>query len=279
MRFELVATRSGALALKDAAVGEVMHPGLGPIEEARRLHVEGSGLAVRLEAPGRAPVVVHDVGLGAGSNAAQAIALAGRAGRELRIYSFENDLAPYRFTLEHADAFGLPRGAARLLEGRAAGRGWEWLLVEGDALASMPRQPEADVIFWDPYSSRANPGLWSVRAFSIALACSRADAVLTTYSSSTAVRTAMLLAGWAVGRGPVLDRGRHATVAAREVGQLAEPLGAEFLERRKRSSAGWPVDAGENAGERLAALPQMRTRKGGKPEIVPGTTGAGRRRT
>jgi queuine tRNA-ribosyltransferase len=263
VRFELVSTRSGARALKDAAVGEVMHPGLGPIEEARRLHVEGSGLAERIASPASTPLVVYDVGLGAGSNAAQAIALRERmgAGRELMIFSFETDLAAYRFALEHPETFGLPVAAPDLLKGLATDRGWEWLLVEGGALEGMPRQPvKAEVLFWDPFSFRACPELWSVRAFAIALAASAGDAVLTTYSSSTTVRTAMLLAGWAVGHGPVLGAGRGTTVAARDAAALADPLDAGFLERRARSSAPWPHDAPPDARERLAACAQFARR-------------------
>lgn len=260
VRFELVTTRSGARALRDNSVGEVMHPGLGPVDEAQRLHVAAAALERRLRASDPQPLVLFDVGLGAGSNAAQAIALVERIRppRDLWIYSFENDLAAFAFAIQHSDEFGLPRRAGDLLASQATGLGWTWNLADGDALERIAAQPlEAEVLFWDPFSFRANPQLWSVRAFSTALANSRADAVLTTYSNSTTVRTAMLLAGWAVGRGPVLEAGRETTVAARDVAMLEAPLDAGFLAKRVRSSAPWPEDAPEDAMERLERCVQF----------------------
>jgi len=67
-RFAFVTTRDGAPAVVDRAVGEVMHPVIGPAVESERLYVAQSRLAARL-AEGGAPLVLFDVGLGAGSNA------------------------------------------------------------------------------------------------------------------------------------------------------------------------------------------------------------------
>lgn len=161
-RFELVHTRGGELALQDAAVGEVMHPGLGPIAESRELHVGGAGLAARLADGAPEPVVVFDVGLGAGSNAAAAIACreaAAPGSRAILVVSFEADSAASRFALERPSVFGLQPGAERLLEaGAIAGPGWSWRVVLGDALASLARQEvRPDVIFTGPVLAGGQP--------------------------------------------------------------------------------------------------------------------------
>src|SRR5690349_20990417 len=70
---EVVRIRSGAWAMLDRASGEVMHPIEGPCAEAERLYVAASGLERRLGEPEPSPLVVLDVGLGAGSNAAAAL--------------------------------------------------------------------------------------------------------------------------------------------------------------------------------------------------------------
>ncbi|MDP9066235.1 MAG: tRNA guanosine(34) transglycosylase Tgt, partial [Pseudomonadota bacterium] len=71
-RFEVV-VREGVGRIRDLASGEVMHPGYGPEDEARSLYVDQSGLVQRLQAADDCPLVVWDVGLGAGANAMAAI--------------------------------------------------------------------------------------------------------------------------------------------------------------------------------------------------------------
>src|SRR5690606_23391575 len=110
---EVVTTRSGAQAMRDRRSGEVMHPVVGPREEAERLYLEPSGLRPRLE---RGPLVLLDVGLGAGSNAVAAwrfSELRSTPAPRLEIVSFERDLSALRLALEpeHAPAFDLD-GAA-----------------------------------------------------------------------------------------------------------------------------------------------------------------------
>src|SRR5690606_5601045 len=110
--------------------------------------------------------------------------------------------------------------------------GARWTVREGDALTTLASTPEqAEVLFWDPFSQSANPSLWTVAAFATALAHATADATLITYSSSTTARTALLIAGWWVAEGPLLERGRRTTSAG--AGRLENPLGPEWLERRK----------------------------------------------
>lgn len=258
-RFGLVRTRDGALALKDEQAGEVMHPGLGPSQEAERLYVQGSGLPGRLSRCGP-PLVLFDVGLGAGSNASRALATHAslERPRALEIVSFENDLGAFAFALEHPEAFALPEGARVLLGGGAyEAPGVRWSVRCGDALALLATETRrAELVFWDPFSQAANPGLWTVAAFRAARAASADGAVLVTYSTSTTARSALLLAGWWVGEGPVLERGRRTTVAANGPGSIV-PLRRDWLGKRARSTAPWPVDAPGNGAELIALHPQF----------------------
>ena len=93
MSHEVVTTPSGALAMRCRETGETMHPGVGPIVEAEALYVQQSRLAARLAAQSP-PLVLFDIGLGAGSNAlaARAIAEAAAPGSApLHIVSFERE--------------------------------------------------------------------------------------------------------------------------------------------------------------------------------------------
>src|SRR5262245_7686328 len=107
--FELVTLRNGARAVRHLGHGEVMHPSVGPWQEALRLYVEQPRLAERLRQPGP-PLVILDVGLGAATNAVAALTRARELGperhRALEVISLEVDLAPLRLAL--ADPVGFP---------------------------------------------------------------------------------------------------------------------------------------------------------------------------
>lgn len=269
---EVVRIRSGAWAMLDRASGEVMHPIGGPCAEAERLYVEASGLQQRLCQPDPSPVVVLDVGLGAGSNAAAALrsCLALPASRRsLRLLSIDRSRAALELALEpeHADAFGFHGAAgdaARALvqAGIYEGPGIEWRLCEDDALAVfavLAREPGfgADVVFWDPFSPASNPELWTFAAFRALFPLCRPGASVHTYSGATQVRSALLLAGFRVGLGQKIADGKFATVAALEPTGLEQPLDRRWLERLARSTAPFPPDAPADALDRVRALPQF----------------------
>ncbi|HTV24100.1 MAG TPA: MnmC family methyltransferase [Polyangiaceae bacterium] len=265
----MVRTRSGAWAMLDRESGEVMHPIGGPCSEAERLYVAASGLVRRLAEPETAPLVLLDVGLGAGSNVAAALrarASLASGGRPLRIVSIDRTLAALELALagEHAEAFGWSGAlldAARTLvrDGAYSAPGLEWQLRAGDVfevLAALAREPgfAADVVFWDPFSPGANPELWTLAAFRALFRVCRPGASVHTYSGATQVRSALLLAGFGVGIGDKIAEGKHATVAALAPARLEQPLDRRWLQRLERSTAPFPPDAPADALERVRAL-------------------------
>jgi len=231
---EVVRTSGGALAIRSVEDGEVMHPGVGPLVEAEVLYVRQSRLGERLAA---GPVVLFDVGLGAGTNALAAWRTAERGTGRLELVSFERDLGALELALAHADDFGFDgesAGAARALieHGRHETARTLWRLERGEVLEALDRQAvRADVIFWDPFSPRVNPELWTAEAFARARARAAARGTLFTYSASTAVRVAMLAGGWAVGVGDAIGTKRQTTAAAVEAADLARPLPPSWLRR------------------------------------------------
>jgi queuine tRNA-ribosyltransferase len=267
-RFEIVLTSQGAPAVRDHQVGEVMHPVVGAAVESERLYVAQSRLRERLAEPGP-PLVLLDVGLGAGANALAALrAGLAAAGRGLEIVSLdrETDALALAASDDGAARLGLAPGeveacrailgAGRFERGRV-----RWRLVRGDLHETLPGLAVlADVLFWDPYSPRADPAPWSLQAFSAARARCAPGATLFTYSTATATRTSLLLAGFAVGRGDPSGPKEETTAAATDAALLARPLDARWLERVARSSAPFPDDAPPDALERLRALPQLAAR-------------------
>src|SRR5262245_14251923 len=219
---EIVQSWTGARVMRDKLTGELMHP-VGPLIESLRLYVEASNLAARLQQRSEDALVLWDVGLGAASNAGMAWrcseALTG-ARRGLRIVSFDRSLAALELALRPANAraFALDGGAGEaareLLENgrhRTAHTDWELRLGDLEDLLQRSDAERVDIVFWDPFSPSANPWLWSCAAFAAARRACRAGATLHTYSGATAVRSALLLGGFAVGLGERVSKGKSAT--------------------------------------------------------------------
>jgi queuine tRNA-ribosyltransferase len=262
---EVVRTRGGALAMRSLEAGEVMHPGVGPLAEARQLYVQQSRLADRLR-EGGPELVLFDVGLGAGSNAlaARAESEGAPAGaRRLALVSFERDLGALALALEHGPAFGLEGESAQaarelLACGRSETPRTRWRLERGELLDALAReQARADIVFWDPFSPRANPSLWTIAAFAAARRVAGPRCTLFTYSASTATRLALLLAGWAVGTGDPIGTRAHTTAAAVQVADLARPLDRSWLARLSRPDVPLPADAPAGAVARAGTCPQF----------------------
>jgi queuine tRNA-ribosyltransferase len=266
---EIVLTRSGARAMLDHTTGEVMHPVVGPLVEARRLYVQPARLLERLSEPSPSALVLLDVGLGAGSNAAAAYELAAAlpvGARQLSLVSFDRSLSALQLALspENAAAFGLEGGAGQAARALLARRSYSgarclWRYVEGDLTSTLVSEPEAsaDVVFWDPFSLRANPGLWTFSTFAALRRICRAGATVHTYSGATQIRAALLLAGFGVGLGEKISEGKYGTYAAVSPAVPALPLDRRWLERLSRSSAPFPPDAPPDALERIRGLPQF----------------------
>ncbi|EPX55191.1 tRNA-guanine transglycosylase [Cystobacter fuscus DSM 2262] len=249
--FELVTLRNGARAVRHLGHGEVMHPATGPWQEAQRLYVEQPRLAERLRTPGE-PLVIHDVGLGAATNAVAALTCARELGAErrrgLEVVSFEVDLAPLRLAL--ADAAGFPflqpfRDAAEALmrDGAWEEAGLRWRLHLGDARGRMEGVPRADLVFFDPFSPASNPEMWTEEVLARVRVGCREDgegALLMTYSAATPTRVTLLLAGFYVGAGVSTGTKGETTVAATRRAALGSPLGERWLERWRRSSSRAP---------------------------------------
>ena len=271
----------GFASIQQISSGEIMHARTRPMEEARLLYVEPSRLAERLRAVptgGGKPLIVWDVGLGAAANAMAAIrcyetqAVAGGPVCAMRLVSFEHDLDSLRLALAyHHDFLYLRHGgpAGLLQTGHWQSKtypGLSWTLAAGDFLqtiagANVPAAPE--LIFYDPFSGNSDSRLWTLDAFrQLRAACAGRGTELFTYSFSTAVRAALLAAGWYVAIGRGIGERTETTVAltpearARPEIESHELLGADWLAKWKRSGAripGW-VRADEKAAFETAIL-------------------------
>jgi tRNA U34 5-methylaminomethyl-2-thiouridine-forming methyltransferase MnmC len=268
--FEIVTVQAGVRSIRSREFGETFHPVIGPMAEARTLHVAGARLRERLAATSER-FVVWDGGLGAAANALAVIEAA--EDRPLELHSFDRTTAPLVFALRHADELSYlsPYRAAleRLLDtGRATVAKVDWFFQAGDFAETLsnPDLPAPHAILYDPYSPATNPEMWTLGHFT--RLHTRLDptrpCLLTNYTRSTAVRVTLLLAGFFVGRGPATGEKVETTIAANAPGVLDDPLPVTWLDRVARSTRGGPLRLGKDAAgitadelERLKTHPQF----------------------
>jgi len=258
--FSLVTVASGAVSLRSLEHGETFHPVIGPMAEARALHVAESRIVERA-GKGERPFVIWDVGLGAAANAVAVLeALAGTpCPARIALHSFDCTAAPLAFALSHAEALGYLAKwrepvAALIAHGRASAGEVDWHFHRGDfrEFVCAPRAdvPPPDAILYDPYSPASNRSMWTLEHFTRLRACldPARPCTLTSYSRSTSIRVTLLLAGFHVGCGGAIGEKDQTTVAATHRALLAQPLGAEWLGRVERSTRGAPLRESRNPG-------------------------------
>jgi queuine tRNA-ribosyltransferase len=244
--------------------GEVMHCASDPLDEAASLYVDQSGLRDRLLENPESEVVLWDVGLGAAANAMASIFLHEKLSESgepcrLTIASFENDLNPLKLARGLPSLFRQVRhpAVASLLDTSA----WRskndlisWTLYFGDFLDRLEEAPMPDIVFFDPFSYKTNATLWTAGAFARLYARCRSGTIVLTYSSSTAVRTAMLAAGFWIAAGISTGAKTETTVALVPGGGAEDRyrlLGPEWLERWERSQSQLPPGASADEAGRF----------------------------
>jgi hypothetical protein len=212
----------------------------------------------------------------------------GTAGR-LHLVSFDNTLEPLAFALEQAQALGYFHGyetiVSRLLLERSVefsdgGRIVQWQAIVADfpnwvASSTAANLPKPDAIFFDAFSPAKNPAMWTLPVFEslFRLLDPLRPCALTTYSRSTMVRVALLLAGFYVGRGRPSGAKEETTVAANRLESLEEPLDAAWLQRARRSGSAEPL---KNATYRQSPLSgESWARLRAHPQFVSGQALAG----
>jgi hypothetical protein len=102
--------------------------------------------------------------------------------------------------------------------------------------------------------------LWSLEVFEALRDHVAPDrpCLLATYSRSTVVRVALLLAGFYVGRGRPVAGKEETTVACDRVELLEQPLDPAWLARAMRSSSAEPIRDGRYAAKPLSEPTRQR---------------------
>jgi queuine tRNA-ribosyltransferase len=242
--------------IRDPALNEQMHRGNDPDAEARLLYVEQTQVARTASSSTTKELVIWDLGMGAAHNAMAALrtieSLETRTDLKVELISFENDLDALRLSTKYAQYFPHLRHAAPhqiLSQGAFSSRThpFDWRLIIGDMLETIAAAPGPDVVMFDPFSSLSHPQFWETDFLIRLRGCaSTRGFVLSTYSSATAFRAALLASGYWVFEGVLTGGSRPSTFAfshfmpTHPAWVESQRLKGEWLQRWRRSSTRFP---------------------------------------
>ena len=222
----LFPTEDGSVTFWSETFQETFHSSHGAKHEAEAKFVSPAKIAEKART--QTQLNILDVCYGLGYNTAAAIACllaisesSGDRTANLAIIALENNLE----VPQKAIAAGLvdiwQPAIAKILQTAAEtqivkSETLSLQLLIGDARQTINQVPKkwADVIFLDPFSPPHCPQLWTVEFIQLLADCLKPDGCLVTYSSSAAVRTAMLMAGLQIGAIAPIGRKSPSTIAA-----------------------------------------------------------------
>ena len=204
-------TRDGSFTFFSTAFGESFHSGQGARSEAFAKFVVVTDLARRSQQP---TLRLLDICYGLGYNSAAAIETIWKSNPQcnIELYALELDntvaigaTTPAlleSWTLEVQEI--LKELATTQIVKREYLTAHLWIGDARSTIQTLSAQGfQADAIFFDPFSPRKCPQLWTVEFFQAVSQCLAPDGILATYSRSASVRSAMRSAGFAIGSIPV----------------------------------------------------------------------------
>jgi queuine tRNA-ribosyltransferase len=237
-----------------------------PSEEANKLYVDSRRRA--LDQPTTtSELVITDVGRRRHQRHGGNSLL--RAPRKLK------DLRPVRLLSFERTSIRLPsRQASRLHAVPASQRAVEnssygsWHHASGCSMATPPGRfrdfidsARSRANFYDPFSYKTDAELWTGEIFArISSRCAAIPAELYTYSASTAVRVALLSAGFFVAQGVGTGPKTETTIAFTQAESATQhPLAPKLLDQKwlarwRRSEAKFPATVAQEEKARLTTL-------------------------
>lgn len=251
--FELVSLKGGGHSLRSLKNKEIFHPTIGPAAEAQILHIASQRLRGRAQT--LPEVNVWDVGLGAGANAIAVIdELRNIQGKKSELHSFDLTTAPLEFAISHSSQLSYLEGYGEILRQLLSDGFYRispfvtWYLHVGDFRERMksPGIPSPSAILYDPYSPLHNPELWTLEHFQrlFEVMDPAVPMLMTSYTRSTAMRVALILAGFFVGRGCAVGEKIETTLVTNSLELLSDPLDETWLQRVRVSGNGAPLREG-----------------------------------
>ncbi|MDP8268110.1 MAG: MnmC family methyltransferase [Candidatus Tenebribacter davisii] len=208
---KLVKTRDGSFTVYNENAGEHYHTISGAIEEAFEKHVNALGIEDGM--------YILDFCFGLGYNSIAAC----KDHSNLHIIALENDIEIIK-TMKNIEIpeilsveFDFFRNIVDSLDVTDSHNNRIQILL-GDALQKIDKLPSMyfDRVFFDPFSPKKQPEMWSEDIFQKIYNKMKKGAKLSTYSCAKWIRKNMVSAGFKVIDGPIIGRKSPATIGVKK---------------------------------------------------------------
>jgi tRNA U34 5-methylaminomethyl-2-thiouridine-forming methyltransferase MnmC len=218
----LFPTEDGSVTFWSETFQETFHSSHGAKHESEAKFVIPSKIAEKAKT--QTQLNILDVCYGLGYNTAAAIACISKLSdrpTNLDIIALENNIeVPRKAIVSGLVNIWQPaiaqilQTAAETQTAKAENLSLQLLIGDARQTISQVSTKWADAIFLDPFSPPHCPQLWTVEFIQLLANCLKPDGYLVTYSSSAAVRTAMISAGLQIGAIAPIGRKSPSTIAA-----------------------------------------------------------------
>jgi len=205
-RLTVCPTQDGSLTFFSEQFGEALHSTYGAKTEAELKFVLPTGIAHKAQQQGQ--VSILDVCFGLGYNTASALDALANATPAVQVWGLENNWEVLRQAVAQQMHRIWSDRTQRVLEQLTQNptvqdRDWKIQLILADARQGIHHVPDraVDAIFFDPFSPKRCPQLWTIDFLRLVTAKLKPDGYWVTYSCASAVRSALLELGlklWAV---------------------------------------------------------------------------------
>ncbi len=208
-------TDDGSFTFFSEEFGETFHSQLGAKQEAFLKFAAATNLAEQAK---RDQIRLLDVCYGLGYNTAAALETIWAMNPYCRVevYGLELDESVPKAAVEPPLIDSWSATVQGVLRSLASDHQCEMPYLSATLLIGDARQTiqqlqgfRADAIFFDPFSPRRCPQLWTVEFFQAVAGCLAASGKLATYSRSASVRAALRAAGLQIGTIPLNGDGAH----------------------------------------------------------------------
>ncbi len=207
-------TQDGSFTFFSEEFGEAFHSKQGAKAEAFQKFAVATRLAERAIVDRASPLRLLDVCYGLGYNTAAAIETIWTANPEcsIEIYGLELDATVPQAAIDLIENWS--DSVQEILRDLAFQQAYQSDRLTAKLLIGDARQTilqiaqlgfQADAIFFDPFSPRRCPQLWTVEFFQAVSQCLAPTGRLATYSRSASVRSALLQVGLAIGSIPIAE--------------------------------------------------------------------------
>ncbi len=199
-------TNDGSLTLRSELLDEQYHSRHGAVQESQHVFIESGARALPDD-----PLRILEVGLGTGLNLLLTWIEAQRTGRAIRYTALEPFPLPVGIlsAMDHPAALHRPELSPGFLAMMTAPEG-TWTTPDpllhmrrsGASVVDWCSDDRFDLVYFDAFGPRVQPGMWTMEVFSTVAAHMRPGGLLVTYCAKGDVRRAMQAAGLFVERLP-----------------------------------------------------------------------------